>query len=117
MDLEHNDKEDELVNKALASALERKTQLTQEEWDACGISQLRITHFIKAGERYFQPAKEPWADLPPFEIAVMTMATGPDPMLSNSKKTVSAHFAKGAEAAAATKRSLTYPRAKAAFGK
>ena len=110
-------KEDELKNEALASALERSTKLTQDEWDACGIRNLRHAHFITtAGGHCFQPAIEPWADLPPFEIAVMTIAKGPNPFFSQSKKKLSAKFSKGAETAAARKKCLTYPMAKAAFG-
>eukprot|EP00966_Prymnesium_polylepis_P328362 7384167-Prymnesium_polylepis.2 len=32
-------------------------RLTQAEWGACGISELRSNHYIKAGGAYFRPAK------------------------------------------------------------
>ena len=42
---------------ALASTTKSMTEFTQEQWDAFGISALRIDHFIKSGKSYFQPAE------------------------------------------------------------
>ena len=46
----------ELVCPRLASALEHKTELTQQEWDACGVKKLRHDDIIKSGDFYFMPA-------------------------------------------------------------
>ena len=50
----------EILNPKLAAALDSKTTFTEEEWDAFGISDLRMDHFVKAesGENYFKPAQE-----------------------------------------------------------
>ena len=44
-------------NPELALALERRTELTQADWEAFGINDLRMDHFIKSGQRYFKPAE------------------------------------------------------------
>jgi len=46
----------ELVNKELAEALERKTTFVPAEWKAFGIQNLASDHFIMSGNKYFQPA-------------------------------------------------------------
>ena len=46
-----------LTNAVLASQLAKGLRLTQAEWDACGISNLRSDHYIKVGDDYFRPAK------------------------------------------------------------
>jgi len=46
----------ELSNPALAAALQIQTEFTQEGWDAFGISDLGMDHFIQAGSSYFAPA-------------------------------------------------------------
>ena len=46
----------ELFCPKLASALEHKTELTQQEWDACGVKKLRHDDIIKSGDFYFMPA-------------------------------------------------------------
>ena len=48
--------QDEVLNADLSEALEKKTEFTQEEWEAFGITALRMGHFIKAGDKFFQPA-------------------------------------------------------------
>jgi hypothetical protein len=47
---------EELKHKGLASGLTKRTEFTREEWDAFGIKDLRMEHFIKSGPSYFQPA-------------------------------------------------------------
>ena len=47
-----------MLNPSLAKALSRKTELTQEEWDAVGIHSLSKDHFIKSGDSYFTPAAD-----------------------------------------------------------
>ena len=39
----------------LAEALQKRTEFTQQEWDAFGIKDLREDHFIKSGNSYFKP--------------------------------------------------------------
>ena len=46
----------QLFNTSLEEALSRKTELTQEEWNAFGISNLSKDHFVKSGDSYFTPA-------------------------------------------------------------
>jgi len=46
-----------LQNSGLAEALTRKTEFTQQEWDAFGIKDLRMIHVVKSDECYFKPAK------------------------------------------------------------
>ena len=46
----------ELINPRLEETLSRKTELTQDEWDAVGIRGLSKDHFIKSGDSYFKPA-------------------------------------------------------------
>ena len=51
----------EIANPALSEALKKKkTQFTQEEWDAFSVTDLRIDHYVKVGfsfaDQYFQPA-------------------------------------------------------------
>jgi hypothetical protein len=48
-------KGEELTHERLAAALERTTQFTHEEWNAFGIANLRINHFIQSGASYFLP--------------------------------------------------------------
>jgi hypothetical protein len=45
-----------LCNPLLAEALTRQTELTQQEWNAFGITQLRKEDFIKSGDSYLKPA-------------------------------------------------------------
>ena len=44
-----------LQNANLAEALQKKTEFTQQEWDAFGIKDLREDHIIKSGNSYFKP--------------------------------------------------------------
>jgi hypothetical protein len=48
----------ELIHPGLAEALATKAVLTQEEWEALGISDLRYDDFIEAGGSYFRPMSE-----------------------------------------------------------
>ncbi len=50
-----------LANSKLSEALSRKTEFTKQEWDAFGIRDLRIDHFVLSGDSYFKPvdASEP----------------------------------------------------------
>ena len=45
------------VNVGLAIKLKSKTEFTQEEWDAFGLSDLRIDDYIKSVSTYFTPAE------------------------------------------------------------
>ena len=45
----------DLANAKLAETLMSKTGFTQQEWDAFGITGLRMDHFVKVGESYFKP--------------------------------------------------------------
>ena len=46
----------ELRNEKLASRLrEQQTHFTMQEWHDFGVSNLRRGHYVKAGERYFEP--------------------------------------------------------------
>ena len=45
-----------LENAGLAEALSGQTEFTQGEWDAFGISSLRMSHLVKAGDAYYCPA-------------------------------------------------------------
>ncbi len=47
----------ELSHPELAAALESKTEFTQQEWDAFGISDVRSHDFIKVGDAYFRSAE------------------------------------------------------------
>jgi len=47
---------EELTHPKLSEALKGKTSFTQKEWEAFGVKDLRMSHFIKAGDKYFQPA-------------------------------------------------------------
>ena len=51
---------EELANDRLSAALKTKVDFTKEEWDAFGISDLLVTHFIKSGNSYLQPAVNAW---------------------------------------------------------
>ena len=44
-----------LTNDALSEALTGKTEFTQQEWEAFGIQDLSVKHFITAGDKYFKP--------------------------------------------------------------
>ena len=44
------------MHKQLSLALRRTTRFTHEEWDAFRIKGLSADHYIKSGDRYFQPA-------------------------------------------------------------
>ena len=46
-----------LENAGLAEALMCQTEFTQPEWDAFGISDLRVSHLVKAGDSYCRPAE------------------------------------------------------------
>jgi len=52
-----------LANPRLADALMHKTEFTQQEWDAFGVYGLRMHHFVKSGDSYFNPAGETQPDL------------------------------------------------------
>jgi len=41
---------------ALADALQHQTEFTQQEWDAFGVSKLRVDHWVKAGAHHYRPA-------------------------------------------------------------
>ena len=45
-----------LEHPALAQALAKQTQFTRKEWEAFGISKLRMDHFIVSGNSCFRPA-------------------------------------------------------------
>ena len=45
-----------LDNPRLADALMHKTEFTQQEWDAFGVHDLGMHHFVKSGDSYFRPA-------------------------------------------------------------
>ena len=47
----------ELKNHSLHMALYDKTEFTQQEWDAFGITDLSMDHFVKRGAYYFIPAE------------------------------------------------------------
>jgi len=49
----------QITNNMLARALAHKTEFDQEEWDAFGIQDLRIDHFIQSGASFFSPAQTP----------------------------------------------------------
>ena len=34
----------------------QKTEFTQQEWDAFGVNDLRMHHFVKSSDSYFRPA-------------------------------------------------------------
>jgi hypothetical protein len=46
-----------LDNEALADALSRQTEFTQQEWDDFGVKDLRMQNWIKSGDSYFKPAE------------------------------------------------------------
>jgi FtsZ-binding cell division protein ZapB len=46
----------EIVNAALSKALQTKGEFTQAEFDAFKVVGLTKTHFIKSGDKFFQPA-------------------------------------------------------------
>ena len=50
---------EELTNSGLSTALLSKTEFNQQEWEAFGISDLRVEHFIKSGISYFKAAGWP----------------------------------------------------------
>ena len=52
-----------LKNPRLADALMRKTEFTQQEWDAFGVHDLHMHHFVKSGDSYFHPAGEEQPDV------------------------------------------------------
>ena len=52
-----------LEKPSLAHALMRKTEFTQQEWDAFGVHDLRMHHFVKSGDSYFHPAGEEQPDV------------------------------------------------------
>ena len=41
---------------ALADALQSQTEFSQQEWDAFGIDDLRVDHYVKAGAHHYRPA-------------------------------------------------------------
>ena len=45
-----------LENARLEDALMQKTEFTLQEWDAFGVHGLRMNHFVKSGDSFFQPA-------------------------------------------------------------
>jgi hypothetical protein len=45
-----------LANPRLAEALMHKTEFTKQEWEAFGVHGLRMHHFVKSGDTFFQPA-------------------------------------------------------------
>jgi len=49
---------EELEHAELAGALACKLEFTWQEWEAFGISALRMDQHIKSGEEYFRPAQE-----------------------------------------------------------
>ena len=49
----------ELTSTELAAALDTKTEFTTKEWDAFGIVDLQLDHFIKAGDTHYQPFEIP----------------------------------------------------------
>jgi len=53
----------ELIEPRLEKALSRKTELTQDEWDAVGIRGLSKDHFIKPGDSYIPtiPNRGSWS--------------------------------------------------------
>ena len=54
----------EFTNAALAVALKEKTELTEKEWEAFGITGLRLDHFIKSDNSYYMPFEVPEGFLP-----------------------------------------------------
>ncbi len=46
----------ELVHEPLAAALAERTELTEGEWKALEVNDLKVTHWIQSGQRYLQPA-------------------------------------------------------------
>ena len=52
------------AHKRLADALEGKTEFTVDEWLAFGTMDLRMGHYIKAGDTYFQPTDAADRDKP-----------------------------------------------------
>jgi hypothetical protein len=52
-----------LENTGLADVLMRKTEFTQQEWDAFGVHDLHMHHFVKSGDSYFHPAGEEQPDV------------------------------------------------------
>ena len=54
----------EFTNAALAVALKEKTEFTEEEWEAFGITGLRLDHFIKSDDSYYMPFEVPEGFLP-----------------------------------------------------
>ena len=46
---------DELINEQLSEALKVKEHFTQGEWQAFGIRDLHLKHFIRSGNLYFRP--------------------------------------------------------------
>ena len=47
----------EFTNPRLAEILLSRTELSEREWLACGIDNLRLSHFIKVRNNYFKPAR------------------------------------------------------------
>ena len=45
----------ELTNDGLAAILQQKTELSDTEWEKCGIHDLRYDDFIKVGDAYYKP--------------------------------------------------------------
>jgi len=56
--------DDKPAHQKLAKALEGKTEFTVAEWLAFGAIDLRMGHFIKAGDNYFKPADAADRDKP-----------------------------------------------------
>ena len=54
----------EFTNAALAVALKEKTELNGKEWEAFGITGLRLDHFIKSDNSYYMPFEVPEGFLP-----------------------------------------------------
>ena len=46
----------ELTNPELHSALEKKAQLTQDEWNSCHVDDLSLSDFVCVGDCYFVPS-------------------------------------------------------------
>ena len=48
----------ELFNAKLAEALKQRSEFCQEDWKELGVDDLRLCHYIKSGDFYFEPTKE-----------------------------------------------------------
>ena len=80
-------KGDELTNKELSEALQsnarwnarKDVKFTEAEWKAFGVKNLRMNHFIKSGDSYFQPAA---VDTPACALLTAGPAAGKTCLLS-----------------------------------